>query len=75
MPRVVNLYEAKTQLSTSGRAARPRDYHGQERRRQSPARPLGPLKRVRKPSGLLRISYIADVTADALSAVQGLSRS
>jgi prevent-host-death family protein len=62
MPRMVNLYEAKTQLSALVEAAE----RGHEiiiaRNGVAKARlaPIGPLKRARKPSGLLRISYIAD---------------
>jgi len=62
MPRTVNLYEAKTHLSTLVEAAE----HGEEiiiaKNGVAKARlaPIGPLKRVRKPSGLLTISYIAD---------------
>jgi prevent-host-death family protein len=62
MPRTVNLYEAKTHLSTLVEAAE----RGEEiiiaKNGVAKARlaPIGPLKRARKPSGLLRISYIAD---------------
>ena len=62
MPRVVNLYEAKTHLSTLVEAAE----HGEEiiiaKNGVAKARltPIGPLKRVRKPSGLITVSYIAD---------------
>jgi len=62
MPRTVNLYEAKTQLSTLIEAAE----RGEEiiiaKNGVAKARlaPIGPLKRARKPSGLLRITYIAD---------------
>jgi prevent-host-death family protein len=62
MPRTVNLYEAKTHLSTLVEAAE----RGQEiiiaKNGVAKARltPIGPLKRVRKPSGLLTISYIAE---------------
>jgi prevent-host-death family protein len=62
MARIVNLYEAKTHLSTLVEAAE----RGQEiiiaKNGVAKARltPIGPLKRVRKPSGLLTISYIAD---------------
>ena len=62
MPRTVNLYEAKTQLSTLVEAAE----RGEEiiiaKNGVAKARlaPIGPLKRARKPSGLLRITYIAD---------------
>jgi prevent-host-death family protein len=62
MPRTVNLYEAKTHLSTLVDAAE----RGQEiiiaKNGVAKARlsPIGPLKRVRKPSGLLTISYIAE---------------
>lgn len=62
MPRTVNLYEAKTQLSSLVEAAE----RGQEiiiaKNGVAKARltPIGPLKRIRKPSGLLAISYIAE---------------
>jgi prevent-host-death family protein len=62
MPRTVNLHEAKTRFSTLIEAAE----RGEEiiiaKNGVAKARlaPIGPLKRVRKPSGLLRISYIAD---------------
>ena len=62
MPRTVNLHEAKTHLSTLVEAAE----RGEEiiiaKNGVAKARlaPIGPLKRVRKPSGLLNISYIAD---------------
>jgi prevent-host-death family protein len=62
MPRVVNLYEAKTQLSSLIEAAE----RGHEtiiaKNGVAKARlvPIGPLKRARKPSGLLRITYLAD---------------
>jgi prevent-host-death family protein len=62
MPRVVNLYEAKTQLSSLVEAAE----RGHEtiiaKNGVAKARlaPIGPLKRARKPSGLLRITYLAD---------------
>lgn len=62
MPRTVNLYEAKSRFSTLVEAAE----HGEEiiiaKNGVAKARlaPIGPLKRVRKPSGLLTVSYIAD---------------
>ena len=62
MARIVNLDEAKTHLSSWVEAAE----RGQEiiiaKNGVAKARltPIGPLKRVRKPSGLLTISYIAD---------------
>ena len=62
MPRTVNLHEAKTRFSTLIEAAE----RGEEiiiaKNGVAKARlaPIGPLKRVRKPSGLLRINYIAD---------------
>jgi prevent-host-death family protein len=62
MARIVNLYEAKTHLSSLVEAAE----RGQEiiiaKNGVAKARltPIGPLKRVRKPSGLLTISYIAE---------------
>jgi prevent-host-death family protein len=62
MPRTVNLYEAKTRFSTLVEAAE----RGEEiiiaKNGVAKARlaPIGPLKLVRKPSGLLAISYIAD---------------
>jgi prevent-host-death family protein len=62
MARTVNLYEAKTHLSTLVEAAE----RGEEiiiaKNGVAKARlaPISPLKQVRKPSGLLRISYIAD---------------
>jgi prevent-host-death family protein len=62
MPRTVNLYEAKTRFSTLIEAAE----RGEEiiiaKNGVAKARlaPIGPLKRVRKPSGLLTISYISD---------------
>jgi prevent-host-death family protein len=62
MARIVNLYEAKTHLSALVEAAE----RGEEiiiaKNGVAKARltPIGPLKRVRKPSGLLSISYIAD---------------
>ena len=61
-PRTVNLYEAKTHLSSLVEAAE----RGQEiiiaKNGVAKARltPIGPLKRIRKPSGLLAISYIAE---------------
>jgi prevent-host-death family protein len=62
MPRTVNLHEARTHLSTLVEAAE----RGEEiiiaKNGVAKARlaPIGPLKRVRKPSGLLRIGFIAD---------------
>jgi prevent-host-death family protein len=62
MARIVNLYEAKTHLSSWVEAAE----RGQKiiiaKNGVAKARltPIGPLKRVRKPSGLLTISYIAE---------------
>jgi prevent-host-death family protein len=62
MPRTVNLHEAKTRFSTLIEAAE----RGEEiiiaKNGVAKARlaPLGPLKRVRKPSGLLTITHIAD---------------
>ena len=62
MPRVVNLYEAKTQLSTLVEAAE----RGHEtiiaKNGVAKARltPIGPVKPTRKLSGLLRVTYIAD---------------
>ena len=62
MARIVNLYEAKTHLSSLVEAAE----RGQEiiiaKNGVGKARltPIGPLKRLRKPSGLLTISYIAE---------------
>ena len=62
MARTVNLYEAKTQLSTLVEAAE----RGEEiiiaKNGVAKARltPIGPSKRMRKPSGLLHVSYIAD---------------
>jgi prevent-host-death family protein len=62
MPRTVNLNEAKAHLSTLVEAAE----RGEEiiiaKNGVAKARlaPIDPLKRVRKPSGLLRVSYIAD---------------
>jgi prevent-host-death family protein len=62
MSRTVNLYEAKTHLSTLVEAAE----RGEEiiiaKNGVAKARlaPIGSLERARKPSGLLRISYIAD---------------
>ena len=62
MPRTVNIYEAKTRFSSLVEAAE----RGEEiiiaKNGVAKARlaPIGPLKRVRKPSGLLTISYIAD---------------
>jgi prevent-host-death family protein len=62
MARIVNLYEAKTHLSALVEAAE----RGEEiiiaKNGVAKARltPIGPLKPVRKPSGLLTISYIAD---------------
>jgi prevent-host-death family protein len=62
MPRTVNLHEAKTRFSTLVEAAE----RGEEiiiaKNGVAKARlaPIGPLKRVRKPSGVLSISYIAD---------------
>ena len=62
MARIVNLYEAKIHLSALVEAAE----RGEEiiiaKNGVAKARltPIGPLKRVRKPSGLLTISYIAD---------------
>ena len=62
MPRKVNLQEAKTHLSSLVEAAERGEEiiiakNGVAKARLSP---IGPLKRVRRPSGLLRISYIAD---------------
>jgi prevent-host-death family protein len=62
MPRVINLDEAKTHLSTLVDAAE----RGEEiiiaKNGLAKARlaPIEPLERLRKPSGLLRVSYIAD---------------
>jgi len=62
MPRVVNLYEAKTQLSNLVEAAE----RGHEtiiaKNGVAKARltPIGPVKPARKLSGLLRVTYIAD---------------
>lgn len=62
MPRTVNLYEAKTRFSTLVEAAE----RGEEiiiaKNGVAKARlaPIGPLKRMRKPSGLLAINYISD---------------
>ena len=62
MPRVVNLYEAKTHLSTLVEAAEQGEEIIIAKNGVAKARltPIGPLKRVRKPSGLLTISFIAD---------------
>jgi len=62
MPRIVNLYEAKTQFSTLIEAVE----RGEEiiiaKNGVAKARltPIGPLKRARKPSGLLRVTYMAE---------------
>ena len=62
MTRTVNLYEAKTHLSALVDAAE----HGEEniiaKNGVAKARlmPIGPRKRARKPSKLMRISFIAD---------------
>lgn len=62
MSRTVNLHEAKARFSTLVEAAE----RGEEiiiaKNGVAKARltPIGPLKRVRKPSGLLTISYIAE---------------
>jgi prevent-host-death family protein len=62
MSRTVNLYEAKTHLSALVEAAE----RGEEiiiaKNGVAKARlaPLGPRKRARKPSKLMRISFIAD---------------
>jgi prevent-host-death family protein len=62
MPRTVNLYEAKTRFLALVDAAE----RGEEiiiaKNGVAKARlaPIGPPKRVRKPSGLLAISYISD---------------
>jgi len=62
MPRTVNLYEAKSRFSTLVEAAE----RGEEiiiaKNGVAKARlaPIGPPKRVRKPSGLLAVSYISD---------------
>ena len=62
MARTVNLHEAKNQLSSLVEAAE----RGEEiiiaKNGVAKARlaPIGPLKRVRKPSGLLHVSYMAD---------------
>ncbi len=62
MPRMVSLSEARTQLSSLIEAAE----RGHEtiiaKNGVAKARlaPIGPLKRARKPSGLLRITHIAD---------------
>ncbi len=72
MPRTVNLYEAKTQLSALVDAAE----RGEEiiiaKNGVAKAR-LGPLPKrpeERRPSGLIKISYIADdfdVTDEAIA--------
>jgi prevent-host-death family protein len=62
MSRTVNLYEAKTHLSALVEAAE----RGEEiiiaKNGVAKARlaPIGPRKRARKPSKLMRITYIAD---------------
>jgi prevent-host-death family protein len=62
MPRIVNLYEAKTHLSSLIEAVE----RGEEiiiaKNGVAKARlaPIGPRKPARKPSGLMRITYIAD---------------
>lgn len=62
MPRTFNLYEAKTRFSALVEAAE----RGEEIiiAKNGVAKawlaPIGPPKRVRKPSGLLTISYISD---------------
>jgi prevent-host-death family protein len=62
MTRTVNLYEAKTHLSALVEAAG----RGEEiiiaKNGVAKARlaPIGPLKRPRKPSKLMRISFISD---------------
>jgi prevent-host-death family protein len=62
MTRTVNLYEAKTHLSALVEAAE----RGEEiiiaKNGVAKARlaPIGPLKRPRKPSKLMRISFITD---------------
>jgi prevent-host-death family protein len=62
MSRKVNLYEAKTHFSTLVEAAEQGEEIIIAKNGVAKARlaPIGPLKRVRKPSGLLTISYIAD---------------
>jgi prevent-host-death family protein len=62
MPRIVNLHEAKAQLSALVEAAEGGEEIIIAKNGVAKARlaPIGPLKRVRKPSGLLQISYIAD---------------
>jgi prevent-host-death family protein len=62
MPRVVNLYEAKTHLSALVEAAA----NGEEiviaKNGVAKARlaPIQKQRRERRPSGLMKISYIAD---------------
>jgi prevent-host-death family protein len=62
MPRTVNLHEAKTRFSALVEAAE----RGEEiiiaKNGVAKARlaPIGPPKRMRKPSGLLAVSYISD---------------
>jgi prevent-host-death family protein len=62
MPRIVNLHEAKVRFSTLVEAAE----RGEEiiiaKNGVAKARlaPIGPAKRLRKPSGLLTVSYISD---------------
>ena len=62
MTRTVNLYEAKTHLSALVEAAE----RGEEiiiaKNGVAKARlaPIGPRKRLRKPSKLMRVSFISD---------------
>jgi prevent-host-death family protein len=62
MPRMVNLYEAKSRLSTLVEAAEGGEEIIIAKNGVAKARlaPIGPLKQVRKPSGLLTISFISD---------------
>ncbi len=62
MPRMVNLYEAKTHLSALVDAAERGEEIVIAKNGVAKARltPIGPRKRLRKPSGLIRITRIAD---------------
>ena len=62
MRRTVNLYEAKTHLSALVDAAERGDEIIIVKKGVAKARlaPIGPRKRARKPSKLMRITFIAD---------------
>jgi prevent-host-death family protein len=62
MTRIVNLYEAKTHLSALVDDAERGDEIIIAKNGVAKARlaPIGPRKRARKPSKLMRVSFIAD---------------